>query len=269
MEDYLANYKSYTKHAVFTFSRGCGGVGDVLKFFIFLVQLCMPHCIRVHFLCQDESLNNVLRLKDPDMYISDANIGNRLNIDHMRQINDIAPGYYFMVHPRSMYDAFPMRDVDFNQIEHLASCLFFFPNNIICNANAFLDKHQLKSESYISIHIRLGDKFLENKPSIEYDVREYNEGAVFKFIEDNSSSKIILFCDSNAYKSGIKARYNFIYTTDFDIGHSGLWNTTDLQMLNSVTEFYLIANSTHIYKASYSGFSIMASKFYGTPIDNI
>ena len=45
------------------------------------------------------------------------------------------------------------------------------------------------------------------------------------------------------------------------MAHTGLSNTTNKQVLDSITEFYLLTKSEHIYMASYSGFSLIASKF--------
>jgi len=40
-----------------------------------------------------------------------------------------------------------------------------------------------------------------------------------------------------------------------------LSNTTNKQILDAITEFYILSNSHLIYSASNSGFSKMASKF--------
>ena len=56
--------------------------------------------------------------------------------------------------------------------------------------------------------------------------------------------------------------YDNVIITNSDIGHTGLANTiTPRQVLDTVTEFYILTNSNLIYSASNSGFSIVASKF--------
>jgi hypothetical protein len=50
------------------------------------------------------------------------------------------------------------------------------------------------------------------------------------------------------------------------IGHTALRNTTSKQVLDAITEFYLLANANAIFAASESGFSIMASKFNNIPL---
>ena len=46
-------------------------------------------------------------------------------------------------------------------------------------------------------------------------------------------------------------------------------NTTDKQTLDTMSEYYLLINSEHIFTASRSGFSKSASKFKNTPLSKI
>jgi hypothetical protein len=93
------------------------------------------------------------------------------------------------------------------------------------------------------------------------DRRHYNQDKLYKFIKENTDKTILFFCDNRTHKIMIKDKYPFIIVTDYDIGHTSLSNTTDLQVFNTITDFYLLSNSEHIYKSSHSGFSVMASKF--------
>ena len=145
--------------------------------------------------------------------------------------------------------------------------MFYFSDEVKINT-LFLNNDQ----NYISIHLRLGDKFLETDKSFvlcKEDVRPYNEEKLFGFIKQNYNKNILFFCDNNNYKLKIKAQYNKIIITDYDIGHTSLSNTTSIQVLNTITDFYLLSNSEQIYMASFSGFPIMASKFKNIPINEI
>ena len=64
----------------------------------------------------------------------------------------------------------------------------------------------------------------------------------------------------------LKNKYNNINILNCHIGHTCLSNTTDVQTLDAVTEFYLMTKSEKIFSASNSGFSIMASKYRNIPI---
>jgi hypothetical protein len=49
------------------------------------------------------------------------------------------------------------------------------------------------------------------------------------------------------------------------IGHTSFSNTTKKQVLDAVTEFYILTKSDMIYGITNSGFSLMASKFNNIP----
>jgi hypothetical protein len=126
--------------------------------------------------------------------------------------------------------------------------------------------------SYISLHVRLGDKYLETDWEFIYckhDVRKYNEEAIFQFIEKNNHENILLFSDHSGYKRKIKDKYNHVFITQSNIGHTSLSNTTEEQVLDSITDFYIMINSQKIYCGSHSGFSIIASKFKNIPLIDI
>ncbi len=109
---------------------------------------------------------------------------------------------------------------------------------------------------YISIHLRLGDNFLEtNNNDITWDdVRVFSEEKLYKFIEDNYEKNIIFFCDNNKYKLKLKNKYNKIIITNSEIGHTAIVNTTVKQTLDAITDFYILSNSQLIYAASFSVF---------------
>ena len=72
---------------------------------------------------------------------------------------------------------------------------------------------------------------------------------------------LIFFCDKTSYKLKIKNKYNNVKITDAKIAHTSLKNVTNEEVLDTVTEFYILTNSEEIYGISKSGFSLMASKF--------
>ena len=59
----------------------------------------------------------------------------------------------------------------------------------------------------------------------------------------------------------MKAKHPNLIITTSEIGHTSLSNTTNRQILDAVTELYVLSNSQLIYAASESGFSKIASKF--------
>ena len=252
----MSNYDSYTKTVVYKFGKTNGGLGDLTKFFMHLLNLCIQYKIKLYYLLTDDPVDKYLKLKYEKMYIKNIN-GPILNSIH--EIDNIQENTYYIVRPQLMY-----YNTQYNNITMPLCEIFKFTDEVKLNTDI--------QPKYISIHLRLGDKFLETDPNyieVKNDTRNYNEYKLYKFIENNSDKCILFFCDNASYKRKIKEKYNYVTITNYEIGHTSLTNTTDNQTLNSITDFYLLSNSEHIYKASYSGFSIMASKFKNIPITDL
>lgn len=263
MEDYLNQYDSFTKIIVYDFKKGDGGIGDCIKFFMHTLNLCMKHNVKLYYLINDNLLEKYLTLKHSKMYIAQSNIVGSCNIREHDVVN-IKDGVYNIVKPCIFYNIY--KD---DTITRQCQEVFNFSEEVKINAR-ILNVNNVGN--YISIHLRLGDKHLETDKSfvcVKHDERIYNESKLFNFINDNCNKNIIFFCDNQTYKLKIKNKFNNVIILNCDIGHTSLSNTTDKQMLDAVTEFYLMTNSEQICSASHSGFSIMASKFKNIPIISI
>jgi len=175
-------------------------------------------------------------------------------------LNDINYEYYYIT-PRLFYN-----EVGNNYNFGISpSEVFEFSDSVKLNAKNYIS-------NYISIHLRLGDKYLETDRQYilcTNDCREYVESKLFECIESNLDKNIVFFCDNNSYRLKIKDKYKNIIITDCEIGHTGLLNTTDKQTLDAVTEFYIISRSEKIYAVSRSGFSMVASSFNNIPLINL
>jgi hypothetical protein len=147
--------------------------------------------------------------------------------------------------------------------------VFYFSDEVLTNSGKILPTN---ISSYISIHLRMGDKFLEKDPNFNlcpFDIRQYNESNIFKKIEQHNDKTTLFFCDNNDVKFSIKEKHDNIVVTNSEVAHTGHFNTTDKQVLDTITEFYLLTNSEKIIMASYSGFSMVASKFKNIPFETI
>ena len=261
MENYLDKYDHLNKIIVYSFQLGDGGIGDCVKFFMYLLNLCMIHDIKLYYLMNDIAIEKYLKLKHEKMYITkEALLSNHLIPLSPHLIATIDENSYYIMNPISFYCCFSYHEITIPLQE-----VFCFSEEVLTNAANHLQK-------YISIHLRLGDKYLETDKSFvlcKEDARSYNEDKLFDFIEKNIDKTILFFCDNHSYKLKIKEKYNHILITDYEIGHTSLSNTTPKQVLNSVTDFYLLSNSEEIFIASHSGFSIMASKFKNIPLTEI
>jgi hypothetical protein len=264
MENYLNKYDTLEKKIVYNFSVGMGGIGDLTKFFMHLLKICIEHNIKLHYLVNNIQIEKYLKLKHAKMYITEEELtNNRESIHEEKLISNIKPAIFYVVIPQVFWSNYDSNNVHYNLQD-----VFYFPDEVKQNGSLFFNN----DINYISIHLRLGDKYLETDESFivcKDDTRNYNEDNIFNFIETNYDKNILFFCDNRNYKLKIKNKYSKIIITDYEIGHTSLFNTTDKQVLDTVTELYLMTNSEHIYTASYSGFSIVAAAFKGIPITKI
>jgi hypothetical protein len=263
MENYLKVYDSLDRKIVYDFRLGYGGIGDLTKFFVHLLNICIDQNIKIHYLINNIPAEKYLKLCHPKMYISAETILQKkyciiIQPSEISFINN--KDYYHIIQPFAFYDTF-----SFDNIKIPLQEVFYFTDAVKRNLI-------LKNEKYISLHLRMGDKHLETDKQFvccKEDSRTFYEDKISDFIEKNYDKRILFMCDNNSYKLRLKARYEKIVITDFDIGHTSFINTTDHQVLNTIKEFYLLSNSDEIYIASYSGFSRMASKFKNIPIHEL
>jgi len=248
-------YDSLTKYVVYDFQLSYGGIGDCIKYFMFVLNICIKHNIKLYYLVNNLLIERYLRLRYEKMYITNADMSNKKLLSDPNQIYNISPHIFYIVNPIMFYNLFSYNDI------HSIYETFTFTESVRNNV-AHIFPHI--PSNYISIHLRLGDQFLETDSSFvlcKDDARTYSEESIHKFIKKNSDKMIIFFCDNHSYKMKMKEQYSNIYVTNGDIGHTSLANTTDKQVMNTVTEFYIMIHSQEICAASYSGFSTIASKF--------
>jgi len=288
----MNHFDNYKIKIVYIFEFEWGGIGDFIKFFIYTLKLCMKYNIQLYYRVNNRLIEDYIRLRYDKMYIHHTDIHESRDIEE-NDIPNLDPNsnIYYFIKPFTFYnsltyesitmdiqDVFYFSDeVKLNTTSILPSSIIsssILPSSIISSSilpSSIISSSILPSSitNYISIHLRLGDKYLETEQ--EYimcinDIRTYNEERLFQCIEENLDKNIIFFCDNNNYKLKIKNKYNNIIVTNCNIGHTSLGNTTDKQILDAVTEFYLITNSEKVFSASFSGFSIIASKFRNIPL---
>ena len=263
MDDYIKNFESYTKTVVYDFKLGNGGIGDYCKFFMYVLCLCIKHKFRIHYVVNGIPIETYMRLKYSQMYINRCEIpqAKRIKTEHEMFETDCSIVTSDIFYNTYTYDAITLRISD----------VFEFSDTIILNSCRLF--YQRPSD-YISLHLRLGDKYLETDMSFvvcKDDERTFDTDKLLRFIEDNHQRNIVLFCDNNNCKLDLKTKYSQIIIIDCNIGHTSLSNTTEAQIIDTISEFYIMCNSSHIYSATpyFSGFSAMAAKFKNIPISDI
>jgi hypothetical protein len=251
MEEYLLNRPTYLKKVIFVIRYYEGGIADFIKFFLFLIQLCIQKQLKIYFAITDLRLNKWLKLKYPEFYYIP---NNEVILDDISQLDMLDVNIDYTVYPKILYSTF-----SYDKLYLKGSDIFTFSSEIIELSKGF------SLEKYVSIHVRLGDKFLEiplEQNQCINDVRHFNEEAVLECIQQNPG--ILVFCDNLKYKQKLQQTYK-IELTAFKIGHTCLPTTSDEVVMDSLTEFYILAKSQHIFISNDSGFSKMAANFYNVP----
>ena len=264
MEDYIKNFKNYEKTIVYDFKLGDGGIGDYLKFFMIILTECMNSSskVKLYHKINDLEIEKYIKLKYDFMNIDSDKISKLTNVS-IKTPKD----YYY----KDSYNG----TICLNEV-------FYFDDVVKMNVKNILPS--LVSD-YISIHLRIGDKFLEtNKKFVlaKKDKRRFSEQGLYKLTEENTHKNIIFFCDNNQYKLKINKKYRNIIISNAQIGHTSLSNTTNKQVLDTISEFYVLTQSKIIYGVSkrnlppkrknrcvFSGFSNIASKFNNVDFVNI
>ena len=205
---YLSQYDNFNKIIVYSFKRGQGGIGDLIKFFMYALFVSIKNRFKLYFLIEPPEIypiHKYITLKDTykNMYILESAITNSKHIDMFDEYSiknkEIQEGMFYKISPYSMYHVSDL----FDKIKIKASELFEFSQDIKLNAQIY------NNLDYISIHLRLGDKYLETDPhfvNVKNDTRTYNEENLYKFINEASqkSKNIIFFCDNKSYKLKLK-----------------------------------------------------------------
>ena len=241
MEEYIQNYKLFDKSVVYNFELGNGGIGDYIKFFMFVLEDCMKNNKKLYCKKNNIEIEKYIKLKY-DMYIE--------NLESLENYEIVSPYMYYSTINTNF-------TLNINEV-------FYFTDEIIENSKRLYDQqHQ-----HISLHLRLGDKYLETDRKyvmVKDDTRKFSQEKIYEIIE-KETRPIFFCCDNQHYKLKIKNRYPNIIITNCKIGHTSLSNTTSEQIIDAITEFYILTNSEIIYSASNSGFSEIASKFNNIPL---
>lgn len=273
MEAYMNDWDDYETMIVYNFPLRNGGIGDCIKFFMFALNYCIKHRIRLYYLKNDIALEKYLILTHKRMYLSlkDLKHTQTNNIQEYDNLDaeTLCKNTYHIVKPQCFWGSYDRFNMDMDYFIVPVKEVWGFSEEVKENVGNLLPE---LIDDYISIHLRLGDDFLdidiennEQPTGSLFDRRYYNETKLFQCIEDNDDKKILFFCDNASYKRHIKQKYGNVILTDCNIRHTSSC-TEDKPTMDTVTDFYILSNSKEIIIASNSGFSIMASKFNNVPL---
>ena len=173
MENYINNLNNFDKISIYDFKLGEGGIGDYLKFYMIILIKCMRNNIKFYHKINNIEIEKYIKLKYDFLYISSDEISKLKNVT-------IEKPYHYYNYDK--YDG----NIHLNEI-------FYFDDIVKTNVKNILSSLPI---NYISIHLRLGDKFLETDKKYvlcKNDTRSFSSEKIFKFIEDNNDKSIIFF----------------------------------------------------------------------------
>jgi hypothetical protein len=287
--EYLREFDSYPKMVIYNFMLTHGGISDCIKFFMLFLEYCIDRKIRLYYIRNNILIEKYVFVKHEKMVLSKKQILRPMIQIHkhedMHRISDV-PGACYIVYPMTFYSTF-----SFEKLRVPFSEVFAFSHAVIANSRRIFPETFLRifpeallsilpedlpkdAKSYVSVHLRLGDKFLETDKSYvkcKEDKRPFD--LVESIYEINRlifmGESVVLFCDNQKYKHSIMKKCPGLMITAAEIGHTSLVNTTDQQVMDAVSEFYIMTRSSKIVALSYSGFSLAAAKFNRVPIECI
>ena len=128
----------------------------------------------------------------------------------------------------------------------------------------------LKRKCYSVIHLRCGDSFLLDNHTDKNGISIFEKVSEFLSKNLNPGSKFLLLSDNNAIKIMLKKRLPQLIVQVREITHLGeKKNLDDVQVMNTLLDFYTMANSNKIISFSKfnwgSGFSQWCSVIYNIP----
>jgi hypothetical protein len=266
MDEYLKKYDAMDRSVIFCFKVGNGGIGDLIKFFMGILYYCIKYDIKMYF-ANESNVGKYIKIRHPKMCIEMKDVLNPVPVEHVDHLVNLTPGISYTVEAGLFYGVFPFYQIpEFPyDIGIPMNTIFEFTDDVKQNQSIILTT---QVEHYTSIHLRLGDKFLETDQNFVHCYEDERYYDPYKLHENvlNANGPVLFFCDNEHFKQQLKQQYDKVVVTTGAIGHTSLTNTTDKQTLDAVTEFYILTKSTHIVICSYSGFSIMASKFNNIPV---
>jgi hypothetical protein len=261
--DYLDNWENLEVKLVYYY-KNSGGLGDYLKYFGSLLNLCMKKNYKLYFYKDDDNdeefIKKYVYLNYEFMIIDRETVekNKTRQINKWKKLKTLKRKKIMnLVTPLPFYGA-PFKSLCYERL----STMFSISDTV---KNHEIVKHYSNFD-YISLHIRLGDKHMEHPPIVNSrDDRHYKENLVIEFLERNKDKNILLFCDNAKYKQELQQKYKNVSITSAKVVHYNEKGTTEEEVLHTVIEFYLLSKSKKIYSSCNSGFSGMASIYGNVP----
>lgn len=280
-----SNIKKINNVYKINFKNGSAtGFGDFIRGSYFMLQFSEKYNINIDFHIYDSVIKNYL-----NFFIKKHNI-NHIIANNIYKYIDINVNFT-NISGIINYEINTENDNDF--INYLNNCKLY-SNNIYINTinfpthniskkhldfmqymldpidtikfevNNILKELDLEFKNYITYHIRLGDKYLENQNNkVETEI-------IYKLLNNiciNNNNKYLIVSDSLSIKTVIKNIYPSVRYLKNEYKHST--NNNNIEIKNTLIDFYLMSFSKSIISYSIyphgSGFSKWCAITYQIP----
>ena len=261
------------------------GFGDFLRGCFFTLQICKKFnkkCIidiNNHPLSIYIATSNHKKRNEPIYHFSNFNFIPKIldnNIISSEKIKSCESDFMKYINNQEVIDnqisayitSFPVYNITNDEREFVKNN--FIPTNEMSKyVNSTINEIGLKLKEYNIIHIRLGDQYLINNKTFVNNQLLIN---IFKMCNKyiNKDKKYLLLGDNNLIKKTVCNEYKNVFTITNPITHLGEnVNYCDIQVKNTMLDFYLMSNSNEIYSMSVydhgSGFSKWCAEIYNLP----
>jgi hypothetical protein len=259
------------------------GFGDFIRGCYFLLEFCERYNIDVDFHIYDSNIKNYLSYFISKPILNDAIAKNtykfiKINCKFTNEhgiigydIDDNNNDFINYLNSQIFYSNnifintvnFPTHFINKKHIDYMKTILE--PTSVLkIELNELMSKLGVEKNHYITYHIRLGDKYLDNQnETIDYNVLNK---IIYKLNIDSNKTYLLL-SDSIVLKQILSVRYVNIKVMLNEIVHS--IENDDAKIKNTLLDFYLMSNSTQIISFSIyphgSGFSKWCATTYEIP----
>lgn len=267
---YLRECDGYAKTVIYSFARGDGGIGDFIKFFVYILQVCVRRRHRLLLANSHAELAACIQLAHPAMRFAPPP-GTQVRAAQLRVFDwdcdrhmAAHPGVTtFVVRPYACYKA--LTDIT-RQITLPVREVFRFSPDVLGRAARATPElpERFRGRTPRAIHLRLGDKFLETDARyvvVKGDTRAFSQAAITRYIEEHADEPILFFCDNRRYKERLCEKYDNLFMTSCEVGHTSLGNTSNTAIVDAAAEFCILCDAPVVVAASNSGFSLVAAKY--------
>jgi len=274
---YVASYDSLTRTATLRIDFYDGGLADIIKFTLLMVDRCMSLGIRFMLTMRPAvPVYRFLLLRFPEMVVTEY-VPNSPDTyaGTLEALRGLPEGAHVTIMPYTMYGDFGDGEAHVKSMLGLripGRVLFEFSPEVISLGDSIIAE-RLGGRDYVGLHVRLGDRFLEMRKSdiiAEHDVREWDEQAVIGILCGHwREERVLLCCDNRGLRDSLEIDFPQVRSSGLEIGHVTYPSTLPHVARNAVVEFYLLSMARCIAYASVSGFAVMAAQFSGVPCERL